>query len=87
MTTLAAPPVEKSVASDRSPNIPAIRALIARDLRAVRRSKAVVISMLTVPISDRDLFTAKFLTCFIPAIAVSWIGFACFCVIANLVSL
>ncbi|MFT5201773.1 MAG: ABC-2 type transport system permease protein [Candidatus Aldehydirespiratoraceae bacterium] len=179
MTTLAAPPAETAAESDRSPNILAIRAIIARDLRAVRRSKAVVIPMLAVPtllmvvlplvvgfaarqasrtggriefldslpsglaepilalppeeqlltlvlgfllaplflivplmvsaviaadafagekerrtmetllhlpVSDRDLFIAKFLTCFIPAVAVSWIGFACFCVVANLVS-
>ena len=33
-----------------APDIHAIRAIVARDLRAVRRSKAVVIPMLTVPV-------------------------------------
>ena len=43
-------------------------------------------TLLHLPITDRDLFIAKFLTGFLPAIAVSWIGFACFAVVANAVS-
>ena len=43
-------------------------------------------TLLHLPIADRDLFIAKFLTGFLPAVAVSWIGFACFTVVANAVS-
>jgi ABC-type Na+ efflux pump permease subunit len=37
-------------------------------------------------VADRELFFAKLLTAFIPAIAVSWIGFLAFCVVANSVA-
>ena len=43
-------------------------------------------TLLHLPVSDRDLFVAKFLTAFLPAIAVSWIGFLAFAIVANAVS-
>jgi ABC-2 type transport system permease protein len=64
-----------------------VSAVLAADAFAGEKERRTIETLLHLPISDRDLFTAKFLTCFIPAIAVSWIGFACFCVVANLVSL
>src|SRR5439155_6946116 len=32
---------------------------------------------------DRDLFLAKLIGAFIPAVAISWVGFACFSVVVN----
>ena len=43
-------------------------------------------TLLHLPVADRDLFIAKFLTGFLPAITVSWVGFAMFTVVANAVS-
>ncbi|HSP03506.1 MAG TPA: hypothetical protein VLR27_08405, partial [Acidimicrobiales bacterium] len=34
-------------------------------------------------IRDRDLFLAKFLSAFLPAVAVSWLGFLAFVIMAN----
>ena len=39
--------------------------------------------MLHSSIADRDLFLAKFLGAFLPAVAVSWMGFLAFAVVAN----
>lgn len=40
-------------------------------------------TLLHLPIENRDLFVAKLLTAFIPAVLVSWIGFLAFCIVAN----
>ena len=53
-----------------------------RRLRGEKERKTLE-SLLHLPIADRDLFLAKLLTAFIPAMAVSWVGFLCFCVVAN----
>jgi hypothetical protein len=42
--------------------------------------------MMHLPIADRDLFLAKITGAFIPAVMISWIGFAVFVVIANVVA-
>jgi hypothetical protein len=36
--------------------------------------------------ADRDLFVAKLLTAYVPAVLVSWIGFVCFAVVTNTVA-
>lgn len=63
-----------------------VSAVLAADAFAGEKERRTMETLLHLPISDRDLFIGKFLTGFLPAIAVSWIGFVCFCVIANLVS-
>lgn len=40
-------------------------------------------SLLHLPISNRDLFVAKLLGAYVPALAVSWVGFLLFCVVSN----
>ena len=43
-------------------------------------------TLLHLPISNRDLFVAKLLGAYIPAVVVSWVGFALFCVVTNAVA-
>jgi ABC-type Na+ efflux pump permease subunit len=60
-----------------------VSAVLAADAFAGEKERKTLESLLHLPIAERDLFLAKLLTAFIPAIAVSWIGFLCFCVVAN----
>jgi ABC-2 type transport system permease protein len=63
-----------------------VSAVLAADAFAGEKERRTMEALLHLPISDRELFVAKFLTGFLPAVAVSWIGFACFTVVANAVS-
>lgn len=63
-----------------------VSAVLAADAFAGEKERRTMETLLHLPIADRDLFIAKFLTGFLPAVAVSWIGFACFTVVANAVS-
>jgi ABC-type Na+ efflux pump permease subunit len=60
--------------------------VLAADAFAGEKERRTMEALLHLPISDRELFIAKFLTGFLPAITVSWVGFACFTVVANAVS-
>jgi ABC-2 type transport system permease protein len=60
-----------------------VSAVLAADAFAGEKERKTLESLLHLPIAERDLFIAKLLTAFIPALAVSWIGFLCFCVVAN----
>lgn len=60
-----------------------VSAVLAADAFAGEKERKTLESLLHLPIAERDLFLAKLLTAFIPAIAVSWIGFLVFCVVAN----
>jgi ABC-type Na+ efflux pump permease subunit len=60
-----------------------VSAVLAADAFAGEKERKTLESLLHLPIAERDLFLAKLLTAFIPAIAVSWIGFLCFCLVAN----
>jgi len=63
-----------------------VSAVLAADAFAGEKERHTMETLLHLPIADRDLFVAKFLTGFLPAVAVSWIGFTAFAVVANLVS-
>jgi ABC-type Na+ efflux pump permease subunit len=63
-----------------------VSAVLAADAFAGEKERRTMETLLHLPIADRDLFIAKFLTGFLPAVAISWIGFACFAVVANAVS-
>ena len=63
-----------------------VSAVLAADAFAGEKERRTMETLLHLPVSDRDLFIAKFLTGFLPAVAVSWIGFLCFAVVANAVS-
>ena len=60
-----------------------VSAVLAADAFAGEKERKTLESLLHSPISDRDLFIAKFLSAFLPAVAVSWLGFAAFVVVAN----
>lgn len=63
-----------------------VSAVLAADAFAGEKERRTLESLLHLPISDRDLFFAKLLTAFVPAVAVSWIGFVAFALVANAVA-
>ncbi len=63
-----------------------VSAVIAADAFAGEKERRTMETLLHLPIADRDLFLAKLLTGMLPALAVSWGGFAAFTVVANAVS-
>lgn len=60
-----------------------VSAVLAADAFAGEKERKTLEGLLHHPISDRDLFLAKLATAYLPAIAVSWIGFACFAIVSN----
>jgi ABC-2 type transport system permease protein len=63
-----------------------VSAVIAADAFAGEKERRTMEMLLHLPITDRDLFLAKLLTSYIPALGVTWGGFAAFTVVANAVS-
>src|SRR5690606_8471914 len=63
-----------------------VSAVLAADAFAGEKERKTLESLLHLPIADRDMFYAKLLVAFIPAILVSWIGFLLFCVVSNTVA-
>ena len=63
-----------------------VSAVLAADAFAGEKERKTLESLLHLPISDRELFHAKLLTAFIPAMLVSWVGFLCFSIVANTVA-
>lgn len=60
-----------------------VSAVLAADAFAGEKERKTLESLLHLPVTERELFFAKLLTAFLPAIAVSWIGFLCFSLVAN----
>jgi ABC-type Na+ efflux pump permease subunit len=60
-----------------------VASVLAADAFAGEKERKTLEGLLHLPIGERDLFYAKVAGAFIPAMAVSWIGFAFFLVIAN----
>lgn len=60
-----------------------VSAVLAADAFAGEKERRTMESLLHLPISNRDLFVAKLLGAYLPAMAVSWGGFALFCVVSN----
>jgi ABC-type Na+ efflux pump permease subunit len=63
-----------------------VSAVLAADAFAGEKERKTLESLLHLPISDRELFYAKLMTAFVPAMVVSWVGFVCFAVVANAVA-
>lgn len=63
-----------------------VSAVIAADAFAGEKERRTLEAMLNLPVSDRDLFIAKTLGAFLPAIVISWAGFLCYAVIANVLA-
>lgn len=60
-----------------------VSAVLAADTFAGEKERRTLETLLHLPIRDRDLYLAKLAGAFIPATAVSWVGFAIFCVVSN----
>jgi ABC-2 type transport system permease protein len=63
-----------------------VASVLAADAFAGEKERRTLETMLHLPIADRELFYAKVLAAFLPAIAVSWIGFGLFAVVSNSVA-
>ena len=60
-----------------------VSAVLAADAFAGEKERRTLETVLHLPIADRDLFLAKVATGFLPAVAVSWLGYVFFCFVAN----
>lgn len=61
-----------------------VSAVLAADSFAGERDRGTLETMLHTPVRERELYVAKLLAAFVPALAVAWVGFALFAVVANL---
>lgn len=60
-----------------------VSSVLAADALAGEKERRTLEGLLHLPISDRDLFGAKVIAAFVPALVVSWVGFLLFCLVAN----
>jgi ABC-2 type transport system permease protein len=61
-----------------------VSAVLAADTFAGEKERRTLEGLLHLPIADRDLFTAKVLGAFLPALAISWGGGLTYAVVSNL---
>jgi ABC-2 type transport system permease protein len=60
-----------------------VSAVMAADAFAGEKERKTLEHLLHLPVTDRELFIAKVIGAFLPSVLVSWVGFACFVVVAN----
>jgi ABC-type Na+ efflux pump permease subunit len=60
-----------------------VSAVLAADAFAGEKERKTLESVLYLPISDRDLFVAKVLGAFLPAVAITWVGFVSFSLVSD----
>lgn len=63
-----------------------VSAVLAADAFAGERERRTLETVLHLPIRDRDLYVAKMLTAFVPAVVVAWVGFVLYALVANAVA-
>jgi ABC-type Na+ efflux pump permease subunit len=63
-----------------------VSGVLAADAFAGEKERRTLEALLHLPIATRDLFLGKLLGAFLPAVAVSWLGFAAFALVANTVA-
>jgi len=63
-----------------------VSAVLAADAFAGEKERKTLETLLHLPLSERDLFIAKLLAAFVPAVVLSWVGFVCFAVVTNTVA-
>jgi ABC-type Na+ efflux pump permease subunit len=63
-----------------------VSAVLAADAFAGEKERRTLEVVLHLPISDRDLFLAKVLTAFLPAVAITWVGAVIYAAIGNVVA-
>lgn len=62
-----------------------VSAVLAADAFAGEKERKTLESLLYLPITERELFTAKLLGAYVPAVALTWGGFACFSLVSDAV--
>ena len=60
-----------------------VSAVLAADAFAGEKERRTLDGLLYLPVSDRDLFLAKVLGAFVPALAITWIGALVYAVLSN----
>lgn len=60
-----------------------VSAVLAADAFAGEKERRTLDGLLYLPVSDRDLFLAKVLGAFVPALAITWIGALIYAVLSN----
>ncbi|MBV9410840.1 MAG: ABC transporter permease subunit [Acidimicrobiia bacterium] len=60
-----------------------LAAVLAADAFAGEKERKTLEILLHQPVADRDLFLAKLLGAFVPAVLISWVGFVCFSVVVD----
>jgi ABC-2 type transport system permease protein len=63
-----------------------VATVIAADSFAGERERGTLEALLHTPTTDRELLAGKFLAAWLPAVAVAWVGFAIYSVLANLLA-
>lgn len=63
-----------------------VATVIAADSFAGERERGTLEALLHTATSDRELLVAKFLASFVPAVAVAWVSFAMYSVLANVLA-
>jgi ABC-type Na+ efflux pump permease subunit len=61
-----------------------VASTIASDSFAGERERKTMEALIYTPVTDRDLYLAKLLTAWIPAVVVAWVGFILYSVIINI---
>ena len=60
-----------------------VASVLAADAFAGEKERRTIEGLLHLPIPERDLFYAKVFGAFVPAVAVSWVGFVLFSIVVN----
>jgi ABC-type Na+ efflux pump permease subunit len=63
-----------------------VSAVLAADAFAGEKERKTLESLLHLPIREKDIYVAKLLTAFVPAVMVSWIGFLGFALVVNTIT-
>jgi ABC-type Na+ efflux pump permease subunit len=63
-----------------------VSAVLAADAFAGEKERRTLESLLHLPITDRDLFLAKLLGAFVPALVITWGGTVLYAIVANVVA-
>ncbi len=63
-----------------------VSAVLAADAFAGEKERRTIESLLHLPVRDRDLFLAKVFVALGPSVALSWVGFAIFALVSNVIA-
>lgn len=63
-----------------------VSAVLAADAFAGEKERRTLEGLLHLPVSDRDLFTAKVLVGLVPAVVITWVGAILYAVLANAIA-